>query len=117
MKTSGYFELVDELPDEAAAHAALARGEVQFVVNFPADFSRRLLRGERPAVLIEADATDPAATGAALASVRELAAVGRQERPHRRAGAAGRRRRRRSRCACTSSTTPKASPSTTSCRG
>jgi ABC-2 type transport system permease protein len=75
MRTSGYFLLVEELPDEAAAHAALARGDVQFVVSFPADFSRRLLRGERPAMLIEADATDPAATGAALASVRDLAAA------------------------------------------
>ena len=109
MKTSGYFVLVDELPDEAAARAALARGDVQFVVSFPADFTRRLLRGERPAMLIEADATDPAATGAALASVRELAASVAQQGPHRRAGAAGRRRRRRSRCACTSSTTPRAS--------
>ncbi|MBP6814966.1 MAG: ABC transporter permease [Pseudoxanthomonas sp.] len=75
MKTSGYFALVDAFPDEAAARAALARGDVQFVVTFPVDFTRRLLRGEHPAMLIEADATDPAATGAALASVRELAAV------------------------------------------
>jgi ABC-2 type transport system permease protein len=74
MKTSGYFEFVSELQSEAAARAALARGDVQFVVNFPADFTRRLLRGERPALLIEADATDPAAAGAAIASVRELAA-------------------------------------------
>jgi ABC-2 type transport system permease protein len=74
MKTSGYFEFVAELQSEEAARAALARGEVQFVVNFPADFTRRLLRGERPALLIEADATDPAAAGAAIASVRELAA-------------------------------------------
>jgi ABC-2 type transport system permease protein len=74
MKTSGYFEFVEELPSEEAARTALARGEVQFVVNFPADFTRRLLRGERPALLIEADATDPAASGAAIASVRELTA-------------------------------------------
>ena len=73
MKTSGYFEFVSELQSEEAARAALARGDVQFVVNFPADFTRRLLRGERPALLIEADATDPAAAGAAIASVRELA--------------------------------------------
>jgi ABC-2 type transport system permease protein len=73
MKTSGYFKVVAEMPNEETARAALARGEVQFVVNFPADFTRRLLRGERPALLVEADATDPAATGAALASVRELA--------------------------------------------
>ena len=62
------------MPNEEAARAALVRGEVQFVVNFPADFTRKLLRGERPALLIEADATDPAATGAAIASVRDLAA-------------------------------------------
>ncbi|MDE3085105.1 MAG: ABC transporter permease, partial [Verrucomicrobiota bacterium] len=48
-------------------------GQVQFVVNIPDDFTRRLLRGERPAVLIEADATDPAATGPALAAVRAIA--------------------------------------------
>jgi ABC-2 type transport system permease protein len=75
MKTSGYFDFVAELQSEEAARAALARGDVQFVVNFPADFTRRLLRGERPALLIEADATDPAAAGAAIASVRELAAA------------------------------------------
>jgi ABC-2 type transport system permease protein len=74
MKTSDYFEFVAEMQSEEAARAALARGDVQFVVNFPADFTRRLLRGERPALLIEADATDPAAAGAAIASVRELAA-------------------------------------------
>ena len=74
MKTSGYFEFVSELQSEEAARAALARGDVQFVVTFPADFTRSLLRGERPALLIEADATDPAAAGAAIASVRELAA-------------------------------------------
>jgi ABC-2 type transport system permease protein len=74
MKVSGYFDLVGEMPTEEAARAALVRGEVQFVVSFPADFTRKLLRGERPALLIEADATDPAATGAAIASVRALAA-------------------------------------------
>jgi ABC-2 type transport system permease protein len=72
MRTSGYFDFVRELDDEEEARAALARGDVQFVVNIPTDFTRRLLRGEHPAILIEADATDPAAAGAAIASVREL---------------------------------------------
>jgi ABC-2 type transport system permease protein len=73
MKTSGYFRFVAELPSEAAARDALQKGEVQFVVNFPADFTRKLLRGERPALLIEVDATDPSAGGPAIAAVRELA--------------------------------------------
>ncbi|GLS06341.1 mannose-1-phosphate guanyltransferase [Chitiniphilus shinanonensis] len=73
MKNSEYFEIVGEVPDEEAGRAALAQGKVQFVLNIPADFSRRLLRGEKPALLVEADATDPMATGMALAATSQLA--------------------------------------------
>ena len=73
MKNSEYFDIVGELQDEEAARAALARGEVQFVLTIPAGFTRSVLRGERPALLVEADATDPMATGMALASVDRLA--------------------------------------------
>ena len=75
LKTSGYFTLVREAATEAEAHDLLQLGEVQFVINIPEDFSRRLLRGERPRVLIEADATDPAATGPAVAAARAIAAT------------------------------------------
>jgi ABC-2 type transport system permease protein len=64
---------VREADTEAEAAQMLQLGEVQFVINIPEDFTRRLLRGERPSVLIEADATDPAATGPALAAARALA--------------------------------------------
>jgi ABC-2 type transport system permease protein len=74
MQTTGYFRIVGELPDEEAGRAALARGEVQFVLNIPVDFTRKLLRGERPALLVEADATDPSALGTAIASVQQIAA-------------------------------------------
>lgn len=73
LEKSGYFKIAGQVPDEAAGRRALARGEVLFVVNIPADFTRRLLRGERPAVLVEADATDPMATGMALSSVAQAA--------------------------------------------
>ena len=73
MQHSSYFDFVAELDSEQAARAALARGEVKFVVNFPPGFTRALLRGEHPAVLIEADATDPSAAGAALATVGQFA--------------------------------------------
>jgi ABC-2 type transport system permease protein len=72
MKTSGYFDIVAELRDEEAGRRALARGDVQFVLSIPADFTRRLLRGERPALLLEADATDPSAVGAAVGSIQQL---------------------------------------------
>ena len=75
MKNTDYFTLKEELHDEESARAALARGEVQFVVNFPVDFTRRLVRGERPAILVEADATDPAGAGPAIASLQGLVAA------------------------------------------
>ena len=62
IRNSNYFDFVQVLHDEAEAHDVLARGLVQFVINIPVHFTRDLLRGERPAILIEADATDPAAT-------------------------------------------------------
>jgi ABC-2 type transport system ATP-binding protein len=69
MKNSTYFDFVKEVKTETEGHDLLARGQVQFVINIPENFSRDLLRGDRPALLVEADATDPAATGIALGSL------------------------------------------------
>lgn len=73
LKQSEYFAIVRFAETETEAAALLQRGEVQFVINIPEDFTRRLLRGERPTVLLEADASDPAATGPAIAAARSLA--------------------------------------------
>src|ERR1043165_8653059 len=56
LRQSDYFAITREAHTEAEANALLQLGEVQFVINIPEDFSRRLLRGERPMVLLEADA-------------------------------------------------------------
>jgi len=72
MQNSSYFNIVKELPNEQAGREALARGQVLFVVNIPAGFTRQLLRHERPSLLIEADATDPTATESALAAVNGI---------------------------------------------
>jgi ABC-2 type transport system permease protein len=72
LANSGYFEFVRELRSEAEGEAALKRGEVLFVINIPANFTRDLLRGNTPAVLVEADATDPGTTGGALGSLPAL---------------------------------------------
>ena len=72
IRNSGYFEFTRELTSEQEGRDVLARGDVQFVVNIPQGFTRELLRGERPAILIEADATDPAATSNAIGSLRTV---------------------------------------------
>lgn len=69
IKNTTYFDFVRQVKTEAEGRDLLSRGEVQFVVNFPQNFNRDLLRGARPAILIEADATDPAATGNALGAL------------------------------------------------
>lgn len=74
LRQSGYFRFVGEAANEVDMRRLLARGEVQFILHVPEGFARALLRGERPAVLVEADATDPAATGNALGALRELMA-------------------------------------------
>lgn len=72
LENTGYFKIVTMARTEAEADAMLRTGEVQFVVEIPAGFARALQRGERPSILVAADATDPAATGNAIAALRDL---------------------------------------------
>lgn len=72
MQTSTYFRVSGLLETRAQATEALKKGTAQFVLTIPEDFSRKLLRGEKPVLLLEADATDPAATSGALAALREV---------------------------------------------
>ena len=72
LQTSSYFRLVPPPPDAAALDRMLALGEVQFAVEIPTGFGRDLLRGERPALLVMADATDPSATGNAVGALERI---------------------------------------------
>ena len=80
LENSQYFRITHRLQSEAEGDQLLATGQVQFVLVVPADFSRKLLRGERPAMLLAADASDPAATGNAIAALAGIGqrAIGRE---------------------------------------
>jgi ABC-2 type transport system permease protein len=71
LKNTGYYD-IRPLVSEAEAERGLADGELLFVVNIPPNFDRSVDRGEKPAVLIDADATDPAAIGNAAAALAGL---------------------------------------------
>ena len=73
MQNSGYFRVVRTVTSEEEADMLVEEGRVQFVLSIPEQFSRRLLRGENPALLLTADATDPAATSNAVGAFRQLA--------------------------------------------
>ncbi|WP_395738427.1 ABC transporter permease [Prosthecobacter sp.] len=72
IRNSSYYEFVRQVHSEDEAREVLEHGEVQFVVTIPQDFSRDLLRGDKPTLLVEADATDPAATSNAINILRPL---------------------------------------------
>ncbi len=71
MRTSSYFEIDETLTSREQAVRQLALGRTQFVVTIPENFGRDLARGDRPTLLIEADATDPSATSNAISAMRE----------------------------------------------
>lgn len=69
---STYFKFTHRAVSEAEADRLLQLGDVQFVLVVPTDFSRKLQRGEKPLLLVAADATDPSATGNALAALNQI---------------------------------------------
>ena len=73
-ENTGYFRVIHVGTEREAEHL-IAEGEVQFALVFASDFTARLLRGERPPLVVYADATDPAATGASLAALARLPEV------------------------------------------
>src|SRR6478672_2050464 len=75
LANTGYFAFVPSPASVAEVDEMLARGEIQFAIVFPAGFSRELVRGERPSALVAADATDPSATGNALAALSQVSTV------------------------------------------
>jgi len=70
-QNTDYFRIV-EVASESEAERLIARGDVQFALVFPSDFTRGVLRGDSPAMAVYADATDPAATGSAVAALQRL---------------------------------------------
>ena len=74
MESSGYFDVDQVARSQGDLDRALARGEAQFAVLIPADFTRRVVRGDEATLLVEADAADPSATSGALAALQGLPA-------------------------------------------
>ena len=72
LKNTDYFR-VTELPrNEAELDELLAAGKVLFGVEIPANFERAVRRGDKPAMLVTADATDPVAAGSALGALGQV---------------------------------------------
>jgi ABC-2 type transport system permease protein len=69
---SDYFDIRHDARSPAEMHRLIERGAVQFAITIPGDFTRRVIRRDKPQILVEADASDPAATGPAVAALATL---------------------------------------------
>ena len=73
LENTGYYRFDHVAKTAAEAELLMARGDVAFVVTIPADFARRVERGDQPQILIEADATDPAVASGAISTLGTVA--------------------------------------------
>lgn len=72
LQRSDYFDIRYTARSPAEMNRLIERGAVQFAVTIPGDFTRRVVRDDNPQILVEADASDPAATGGAVAALAVL---------------------------------------------
>jgi ABC-2 type transport system permease protein len=75
LENTEYFEVTHRVRDEAEFNRLLASGSVLFAIEIPANFERAVRRGDRPALLVAADATDPVAAGSAMSALGQLVAT------------------------------------------
>ncbi|MDE3114022.1 MAG: ABC transporter permease [Pseudomonadota bacterium] len=73
LRSSDYFQIVKATNSPSEARRLLDEGDVTFVVEIPQNFTRDLVRGAEPQLLVETDATDPGASSYALAAINQLA--------------------------------------------
>jgi ABC-2 type transport system permease protein len=75
IQNTKFFRVTEILHNTAEFDEALASGRVLFAVEIPANFERAVRRGDKPALLVAVDATDPVATGNAVAALSDLVDV------------------------------------------
>lgn len=72
LHNTDYFAINHEVTSTKDGESLLRKGEVQFVITIPPDFERKVVRGEHPTLLIQADASDPVATAGALSAANGM---------------------------------------------
>jgi ABC-2 type transport system permease protein len=72
LRNTDYFKVTQLPRTEAEVDQLLASGTVLFAIEIPANFERAVRRGDKPAILVAADATDPVAAGSALSALSQV---------------------------------------------
>jgi ABC-2 type transport system permease protein len=69
---TSYFKVTEKPASIEHANHMLKTGQVQFIIQIPPSFTQELIKKRRPSLLLEADATDPSATGNAIAAAGKV---------------------------------------------
>src|ERR1043166_9678560 len=72
LENTAYFRFTREVPTVEEFDNLLQSGKVLFGVETPRGLERMVRRGDKPSLLVAADATDPVAAGSALAALGPL---------------------------------------------
>lgn len=73
LQNTDYFNILKPNASEKEAAYDIATGRAQFVFNIPGNFSKDLIQGRKPSILMTVDATDPTASAFAISTVSQLA--------------------------------------------
>lgn len=76
VENSTFMDMVYRPQNEEDAENLIREGKVNFIFIIPENFSRDLVRGDRPQILLVADATDPSASSGAVNSMNEIVRSG-----------------------------------------
>lgn len=74
IRNTGYFDIIAVVQSPSELDRLMALGKITFSVTIPGDFSQRVVRHDNAQILVEADASDPSATGSAIAALAGLPA-------------------------------------------
>ena len=75
LRQSSFFDIVARVRTDAEGEEMLRSGKISFLIVVPENFERDFVRGERPQILVAADASDPVAASGPVGALAEVAAL------------------------------------------
>lgn len=75
LRQSSFFDIVARVRTDAEGEEMLRSGKISFLIVVPENFERDFVRGERPRILVAADASDPVAASGPVGALAEVAAL------------------------------------------
>lgn len=72
MGNSKYFNIIAEAKSDEEVNRYLRDGDALFAVTIPPQFTRDLVKGKNPSILIEPDASDPTTVSNALGEINQI---------------------------------------------